>query len=532
MMGRRPSVAAAASLACAALALWASFGALTFLDADNGAVPVSPVSYVGLLPPVWWLACLLLASGLVAIIARPSARTVAPLWLSAVALLPWLPFRMPLSVLIWTDHVLLWLWTAIGVTMLAPAAGRIVRAYLGNPDPARRALLAGVLSAIAFGLGTWSVAPQHPDGDEPHYLIITQSILQDRDLKIENNHRQRDYEAYMSRLIRPDFLKRGTDGQIYSIHAPGLPLVVAPGFAFLGYRGVLIELVLLSAAGTALLWFIAWRLTGDEAASWFGWAALALSVPFFFHASALFPDGLGAILTLVAVLPLVDARAREPRPLFIVGAALAVLPWLSSRFIALAGMAAVVIALRLIAQQSGRAAPGGAARCEHAVARLTSFAICPVVSAVAFLAFYQVIYGTPNPSVVYGGAPSMSLTAGTLVRGVPGLFFDQQFGLIPNAPVYLCAFAGLVLMLLRRSVRLPSLPLRPGSRTLLTTRGVWRLSCSSSAFPTFSSPPLSPRGGAAPPHPHDTSCRLLRFWPYLLRSGSPAPGASRCVRSV
>ena len=55
MMGRRPSVAAAASLACAALALWASFGALTFLDADNGAVPVS---YVGLLPPLWWLALL------------------------------------------------------------------------------------------------------------------------------------------------------------------------------------------------------------------------------------------------------------------------------------------------------------------------------------------------------------------------------------------------------------------------------------------------------------------------------------------
>lgn len=463
MLTRRPSLAAAGSLACAALALWVSFGALTFLDADSGA---DPVSYVGVLPPVWWLAVLLLAAGLFAIIVRPPARIVAPLWLSAVALLPWLPFRLPLSVFIWTGNLLLWLWTAIGVAMLAPAVARIVRT--GGPpsrgrlrptasagatavrkrDPIRRALLAGALSAIAFGLGTWSVAPQHPDGDEPHYLIIIQSILQDRGLKIENNHRQRDYDAYLNRSIKPDFLKRGKDGQIYSIHAPGLPVLVAPAFALFGYRGALIELVLLSAAGTALVWLIAWRLTGDAAASWFGWAAVALSVPFFFHASAIFPDGPGAVLALFAVLPLVDARAREPRYLVIVGAALAVLPWLSSRFIVLAGMAAVVIALRLIAHESGPAARTGRA------SRLAAFSICPVMSAVAFFSFYQVIYGTPNPSVVYGGAPSMSLTAGTLVRGVPGLFFDQQFGLIPNAPVYLCAFAGIVVMLWRGPRRL------------------------------------------------------------------------------
>ena len=36
----------------------------------------------------------------------------------------------------------------------------------------------------------------------------------------------------------------------------------------------------------------------------------------------------------------------------------------------------------------------------------------------------------------------MSVSAGNLVRGAPGLLFDQQFGLIPNAPVYLCAVCG------------------------------------------------------------------------------------------
>jgi hypothetical protein len=437
MIGRLSLAAttAAIALTCAALALWVSFGALSFVDADDRA------AYVGVLPPLVWLGGLLVAAGAVTFVARPAPRMVAPLWLSAVTLLPWVPLPMPLSVFIWTGHLLFWLWAAIAVALFAPAISRMVRSgELTRLPPGRAALLAGALSAVAFGLGTWAVAPQHPDGDEPHYLVITQSILEDRDLKIENNHREGDYRAYVSRTLKPDYLKRGTDGQIYSIHAPGLSLIVAPAFAFFGYPGVLAALCLVSAAASALAWLVAWRVTGDQAASWFGWATVALSVPFFFHASALFPDGLGAVLTLVALLPLIDGRAREPRWLVAVGAALGVLPWLSTRFVPLAVMPALLIAAHLVADRSRRAV------------RFAAIAVCPVISAAAFFAFYQIIYGTPNPAAAYGGSTSMAV--GTIVRGAPGLLFDQQFGLIPNAPVFLCAFAGIVIMIWRGPRRL------------------------------------------------------------------------------
>jgi hypothetical protein len=428
-MARQLSLAgttAAMPLMCAALALWVSFGALSFVDADDRG------AYVGLLPPLVWLAVLVVAAGAITIVARPSSRTVAPLWLSTVILLPWLPFPMPRAAFIWTGHLLVWLWAAIAVALLAPVISRMARsAALTRLPPRRAAALAGMLSAVAFGLGTWAVAPHHPDGDEPHYLVITQSLLEDRDLQIENNHREGDYRAYVSGTLKPDFLKRGTNGQIYSIHAPGLSLIAAPAFALFGYPGVLAGLCLVSAAASALAWLIAWRVTRDHVASWLAWAAVALTVPFFFHASALFPDGLGAVLTLVAVLPLVDARAREPRFLIVVGASLGVLPWLSTRFVPLAVMSALLIAVRLMANPTRR------------VLRLAAIAVCPIISAIAFFRFFQVIYGTPNPSVVYGGSTSMAV--GTIVRGAPGLLFDQQFGLIPNAPMYLCAFAGIVI---------------------------------------------------------------------------------------
>ena len=442
-MTRRLSLADVTSvitLACAALALWVSFGALSFVDVDSGG---SGDAYVGVLPSLTWLAVLLVTAGAFAIAIRPSSRAVAPLWLSAVLLLPWLPLPLPLSVLIWTGPIVYWVWIAIAAALAAEHGGRVWRNQVRRRmDPATQALLAAALAAVALGLGTWAVAPQHPDGDEPHYLVITQSIVADHDLRIENNHRQGDYHAYVTRTLKPDFIKRGKDGQIYSIHAPGLPLVVAPAFAIGGYRGVLVALCLIGATAAALVWLVAWRVTADAAASWFGWAVFALSVPFFYHASAVFPDGLGATIVIIALLPLVDARAREPRRLIAVGAALAVLPWLSTRFVPLAAMSALVIAARLVPDRL------------RLGSRLGALALCPVMSGVAFFLFYQVIYGTPNPSVVYGGAPTMSVSAGTLVRGLPGLLFDQQFGLVPNAPVYLCAFAGLIVMIFRDSVRM------------------------------------------------------------------------------
>ena len=466
MVARRPSSAAAGAAACAALAMWLSFGALSFVDAENRA------PYVGVMPPAGWLIVLLVVAGALVFALRPSARAVSPLWLSTVVLLPWLPLPVPLSAFIWTGNMLLWLWAAIAIAVAAPAAARLVRSRrLLQLPPQRAAIAAGLIAAAAYGAAAWSTAPAHPNGDEPHYLIITQSLLLDGDLKIENNHKRADYASYLGRsLPSPHFMTRGKNGEIYSLHAPGLPAIVAPAFALAGYRGVIVELVALAAAAAALAWLIAFRVTGDAAASWFGWAAVTMSVPFFFHATAIFPDGLGAMLVLPALLPLVDPRAREPRWLAAVGAALAVLPWLHSRFAMLAGAAGLVIAARIVTDtervlgsgfwvQGSRAVLGSGFSVrgsQNSVTsrgyRLLAFAAVPMVSAAAWLLFFQVIYGTPNPSVT--NDLSNSMAAGNIVRSVPGLLADQQYGLIANAPVYLCAIAGIVVMLLRGPRRL------------------------------------------------------------------------------
>jgi hypothetical protein len=244
----RPSVATFATAAMAALALWVSSGALAFVDAGSRA------PYVGVLPPLWRLAAAI-GLGVVAafILARAgaSAADLSPIWWSAVLVVPWVPLPWPAAVFLWTGHIVWWVWTSIVVALVArwiaarpPAFARRVAPL----QPGRSALLSAMLAFAVYGGAAWAASPQHPNGDEPHYLIIAQSLLEDHDLQIENNHRQRDYRAYVDVGLKPDFLNRGKNGEIYSIHAPGLPAAIAPFFAAGGYPLVVVALTILSAA--------------------------------------------------------------------------------------------------------------------------------------------------------------------------------------------------------------------------------------------------------------------------------------------
>ncbi len=194
-------------------------------------------------------------------------------------------------------------------------------------------------------------------------------------------------------------------------------------------------LSLVSAAATAITWTAVWQVTRNAGASWFGWAAVALSAPFFFQSFTMYPDAPGGALLMLTVLVLVtDEEPSTPR-LLACGTALAVLPWLHSRFAILALMGGGVLFLRLMATHQG-------------IRRIPALLALPAASAVAWLAFFYVVYGTPNPAAPYNGDTQTSLA--NLSRGVPGLLFDQQFGLLPNAPVYLCAALGLVPLVRRR----------------------------------------------------------------------------------
>jgi hypothetical protein len=439
MVACRPMRPLVPLITAAALALagWLAAGIVTVRS-------VHPPARIGLLPPLWTPVLLLVALLVVEGVGRlrasraPSRRLVAVAALVAPVFLPWLPVPLPVALLVWTGPLALgwWLASIAYVYANACASGRVEAGQQGEAEASERRrshvvapMLAAVVTGIALAATIWHTAPQHPKGDEPDYLVITQSLILDRDLTIENNHARADYAAYHPDPLPPSYLQRGTDGAIYSVHAPGLPVLLVPAFALAGYPGAVATLVLFAMAGAWLAWRAGWEVTRDTRASWFGVLATLGAAPFFLHGAAIFPDAPASVLALFVVWMLLRAA---PLPPAAVAIALGVLPWLHTRYAVLSvGLGAVVL-FRLWKT----AGPS----------RLAAFVTPAALLALTWFGYFLVIYGTPNPSAPYGAYTQMALAH--LRPGLPGLLVDQQFGLLASAPVL-----GLALVALRARVR-------------------------------------------------------------------------------
>src|SRR5262249_40111043 len=210
--------------------------------------------------------------------------------------------------LIWTGGVLSLVWVVVAIGLVRVELGKSREASLAPLASSRPVLIAGIASFIVFSISAWGASPSLPGGDEPHYLVITQSLLYDHDLQIENNHQRGDYRAYYAGDLAPHSVRRGRNGAVYSIHAPGLPALVLPAFAIGGYRGVVIFLILCSSAACALAWWLAWRVTGSRGGAWVGWAGVGLAPPFLLESHTVFPDGPGAAIVLTGFWALLRAE--------------------------------------------------------------------------------------------------------------------------------------------------------------------------------------------------------------------------------
>ncbi len=365
-------------------------------------------------------------------------RIVAPLallWLWTLPYWPWLPDRAP---------VLLILGGPVRWLVAGAAVGGVLAAWIGSFRPrrtfplfGRRAVLMASL-AVYICLGLRSLTTAGLGGDEPHYLVITHSLLVDHDLKIENNHARRDYRAFWPGELRPDYLQRGVNGQIYSIHSPGLSVLVLPGYAIAGARGAVITMCLLGALAALAIYDIA-LLVGGRAVALLTWASICLTIPFVPHSWMLYPEIAGAAIVGWAIVWLMENGPRRTAWVWLWrGTCLGFLPWLHTKF---ALLLAALVALFLWRMRS---------RLKDAAVLLAPIG----VSAVAWLAYFYVIYGSVDPQAAYGRAfMNTFIRSENIPRSLLGLLFDQKFGLLVYSPVYALLAAGTWVLLRDRARR-------------------------------------------------------------------------------
>ncbi len=274
-------------------------------------------------------------------------------------------------------------------------------------------------------------------GDEPFYLITTQSLLADGDLDLRNQYETKSYKSFFD---HPKDLwyqsVPNPDGRLLSPHNPGLSVLVVPGFALAGLRGVQVQLLLMAAATMTLSFVLADRLTGRRVICWIFTLGIGLTATAFIYSTEIYPE-FPAALALVLALLVVTRQAKPGLyDALYLTAALTAMCWLGAKY---AGLALPVSGYFLIkADRPGRIV----------------LLVAGSVSAAVFAWFHLHVFGGLTPygvNVVYTQWSTAEIFGGHLgfsdrYYRLWGLFVDSRFGIGRWAPLLLATIPALILL--------------------------------------------------------------------------------------
>src|SRR5829696_3603927 len=291
----------------------------------------------------------------------------------------------------------------------------------------RRTLALWLLLFAAYSatLGLNAFGASDYGGDEPHYLLAAESIIEDGDVDVLDEYAERAYTDFYPYELRRH--GRTTEGRLNEPHGIGFPLLIAPAYAIAGANGVELLLAAIAALALALAYRLALRVAPDP---WALGAALAvgLSPPFLGYGSAVYPElTAGAALAGAALLAL-RLRQRVVRPdAFACFALLGALPWLGTKFVP-AGMVIGAVAVRVLWRAPRRTLA-------VAAVELSLFSVA------LYVAFNEALYGGPTPYAADTpgeGATDAGSPTGYLERSyrLVALFLDREYGLLRWARVF------------------------------------------------------------------------------------------------
>ena len=325
----------------------------------------------------------------------------------------------------------------------------------------RRALQA-IVVLVLWGLITHGT--HAGTGDEPHYLAIAHSIAFDGDLDVANNYGANE-PLVGGGVLQPDaHVRPGVNGVARPVHDIGLPLLFAPYVRIavpltnaltrilpqsvmrrarlnpaVLYRHLLSLAMIALAAVLAGLLFDAFVALGASQRSAFATSALlVLSPPLLIFSVLFFTELLSALLCFLVFCRIALGDVRGNARWWWLGCATGLL------FLVHARNAGLMIPLVGLALHRLR----DSSRRREAGAFVLGTALLVGIRTVVNYTFWGALVSGPHARFA-AGSDWGALLAETARRTI-GLLFDQEFGLLTYAPVYVLAVWGAVSLLKRR----------------------------------------------------------------------------------
>ena len=260
----------------------------------------------------------------------------------------------------------------------------------------RAAVIAGIFYLVVIAL----MMRTPIDGDEPYYLLMTESMVHDRDLDLSNQYRDLAHSATGRIDLVPQIGDvSGPHGEQYSRLEPFLSVLMIPGYLAGRLPGALATIALFGA----LLVRSTVRMFEDEGIDDATIRALipliAFGPPILFYAARIWPEVPAAFCFVEAVRGVRQRRALRWLP------ALAALVLLKFRFV----LVAVVLLARALRNW------------RHIAIAIAIVAIIVAIgSATTVHTWREVVPGPPL----------------AMLRGLFGLLLDGAAGILFQAPIY------------------------------------------------------------------------------------------------
>lgn len=328
--------------------------------------------------------------------------------------------------------------------------------------PLRKKLLAlFVVALLLYGAGSAILVSKGISfsGDEPHYLLITHSVLNDGDFDVANNYANKDYAKIFPPEVQiTPHIAPGTGGK-YSFHSPGLSLLLLPFYSLgaLFSRTTMLFIIRcgMGVFGALLgiqIFLFALREWKREGLAFGLWFLFSFTSPVFFYSIHVYPEIVVALFSLTAFRLLRHRRSLTKFQLLGLGFLCSAIIWLHAVKYVFIIIPLFLYAFWVLLLK------------EKVRWGILYFLFFPICLFGLHMAFSSAFYNSVSPFAVSIRGPATATDSITYIRSlfmdIPfryrwqtllGYFLDQRDGLLLYAPLYLFAFLGIIEMGKRRS---------------------------------------------------------------------------------
>lgn len=278
----------------------------------------------------------------------------------------------------------------------------------------------------------------HLSGDEPHYLMIAQSLTDDGDFDLKNNFDNKTYKDYIPVDVR--FHGGEYKGKLLSFHLPGMSFLLVPFYWLFKLSGGAIPPSLYFRLAASIInaffamtlfllmrrVFVGKNITGI-------WLLFLLSYPLVFHSVHLYPELPAATLMMAAYYTAISPR----RNILLCGLFLGLIPWFHVKYFPALAVMGLWMIYDLIKPLKGFKLT------VEKVLRLVLLVIFPIISMVLLVLYSKVLYNAWSPTHIFPRESYFSVPVLLQLKVFFAYFLDQRDGLLFYAPLFFLAFAGM-----------------------------------------------------------------------------------------